>query len=94
MLFGNKFKGGAAVPHYKNTASCKTLKMNVPEKVLIPMLQHIGAPCETVVSKGDYVKVGQIIGSSDKLVSSPVHSSVSGIVSDISSGFTPAGSMW
>jgi len=90
-MFGNRFKGGAAVSHNKNTASCKTLKMGVPEKVFIPMLQHIGAPCIPVVNKGDYVKVGQLIGTSDKFVSSPVHSSVSGVVSDISPRIYPGG---
>jgi len=57
--------------------------MGVPEKVIIPMIQHIGAPCEPVVKKGDIVKVGQVIGSSDKFISSPIHSSVSGKVTNI-----------
>ena len=47
------------------------------------MLQHIGAPCAPAVKKGDRVLVGQKIGMSDAFVSAPVHSSVSGIVSDI-----------
>jgi len=77
------FKGGAAVPHKKTTADCETIKMDVPEKVVIPMLQHIGAPCKPLVKKGDVVKVGQLIGQSDKFVSAPVHSSVSGTVTNI-----------
>jgi len=84
MLKQRFFKGGAAVPHRKNTAECRTVKMGVPSVVVIPMSQHIGAPCQAVVKKGDEVKVGQVIGSSDKFVSSPVHSSVSGIVKDVS----------
>lgn len=91
MLLKSMFKGGAAVPHKKNTADCETVKMGVPEKVVIPMIQHIGAPCEPVVKKGDAVKVGQVIGTSDKYISSPVHSSVSGIVADISSRIYPGG---
>lgn len=91
MSMRNMFKGGVAVPHYKNTAGCSTVKMGVPEKVVIPMVQHIGAPCEPVVKKGDNVKVGQVIGSSDKYVSSPIHSSVSGVVSDISPRLYPGG---
>jgi len=78
------FKGGAAVPHLKRTENCETVKMKVPEKVVIPMLQHIGAPCEPCVKKGDQVKVGQVIGNTDKFVSAPVHSSVSGVVTDVS----------
>ena len=92
MMLGNKFfKGGAHVPHRKNTAECETVKMPVPEKVVIPMLQHIGAPCEPVVKKGDTVKVGQVIGTSDKFVSAPIHSSVSGTVSDVASMLYPGG---
>lgn len=78
------FKGGVAVPHLKRTENCETVKMKVPEKVVIPMLQHIGAPCEPCVKKGDQVKVGQVIGNTDKFVSAPVHSSVSGVVTDVS----------
>jgi electron transport complex protein RnfC len=92
QLFKSYFKGGAAVPHRKNTANCETIKMGVPEKVIIPMLQHIGAPCEPTVKKGDVVKVGQIIGSSDKFVSSPIHSSVSGTVTSVAPMLTANGS--
>ncbi len=83
MFIKRFFKGGANVPHHKNTANCETVKMGVPEKVVIPMLQHIGAPCEPCVKKGDTVKVGQIIGDSDKFISAPIHSSVSGTVVDV-----------
>lgn len=91
-MFTKKFfKGGAAVPHRKNTAECETVKMGVPEKVVIPMLQHIGAPCEPVVKKGDKVKVGQLIGTSDKFVSAPIHSSVSGTVKNVAPMLYPGG---
>ncbi|MDF2522841.1 MAG: electron transport complex subunit RsxC [Clostridiales bacterium] len=85
------FKGGANIPHHKNTAECVTEVMGVPEKVVIPMTMHIGAPCDPVVKKGDNVKVGQIIGMSDKFMSSPIHSSVSGTVSDVSPRLYPGG---
>lgn len=84
MFFSGKgFRGGANVPHRKNSSECETKKMGVSEKVFIPMSQHIGAPCEPTVKKGDTVKVGQVIGDSGAYVSSPVHSSVSGVVTDI-----------
>lgn len=85
------FKGGANVPHCKNTAECETVKMGVPEKVIIPMLMHIGAPCDPVVKKGESVKVGQVIGTSEKFVSSPIHSSVSGVVTDVVPKIFPGG---
>ena len=48
--------------------------------VIIPLQQHIGAPCEPIVKVGDMVKVGQKIGEASGFVSAPVHSSISGTV--------------
>jgi electron transport complex protein RnfC len=47
------------------------------------MSQHIGAPCQPLVKKGDTVKVGQVIGDTEAFVSAPIHSSVSGTVKEI-----------
>ncbi|MEN8906344.1 MAG: electron transport complex subunit RsxC [Clostridiales bacterium] len=77
------FKGGIKPPHRKNTFNMETVEMPVPEKINIPMLQHIGKECYPTVKKGDKVLVGQKIGDSDSFISSPVHSSVSGIVTNI-----------
>ena len=71
------------VSHYKHTAGCATEVMPVPDVVKISMSQHIGAPCKPLVQKGDYVKVGQLIGDTDAFVSAPIHSSVSGTVTGI-----------
>ena len=56
---------------------------NPTETIIIPMRQHIGAPCEPIVQVGDEVLMGQKIGDSEAFVSAPVHSSVSGTVTDI-----------
>ena len=74
---------GAAVPHVKATAGLPTVKMPVPEHVVIPMSMHIGAPAEPVVKKGDTVMVGTVIGKAGGFVSANVYSSVSGTVQDI-----------
>ena len=79
------------VSHEKHTAGCATEKMAVPETVCISMAQHIGAPCEPLVAKGDHVKVGQKIGDTEAFVSAPIHSSVSGTVKEISSMRSMAG---
>ena len=50
-----------------------------PDIVVIPMSQHIGAPCKPLVKKGDLVTVGQKIGDNQGLCV-PVHASVSGKV--------------
>ena len=71
------------VSHEKHTAASASEKMPLPETVSISMAQHIGAPCKPLVSKGDHIKLGQPVGDSDAFVSAPIHSSVSGIVKDI-----------
>ncbi|HOQ07733.1 MAG TPA: electron transport complex subunit RsxC [Clostridiales bacterium] len=78
-----RFRGGINPGHHKETAELETVKMPLPSKVVIPMQQHVGAPCVPLVKKGDRVLVGQKIGDSDKPVSAPVHSSVSGTVTDV-----------
>ena len=51
----------------------------VPKQVVIPMQQHIGAPCVPLVNVGDRVLRGQKIGDGEGLCV-PVHASVSGTV--------------
>ena len=51
----------------------------VPKQVVIPMQQHIGAPCQPLVNVGDHVLRGQKIGDGEGLCV-PVHASVSGTV--------------
>ncbi len=63
-----------------------------PDLLVVPMSQHIGAPCKPLVKKGDYVTMGQKIGDNQGLCV-PVHASVSGTVKAVemrphSSGMT------
>ena len=83
MILKRPFRGGASVPHRKQTAEQATLVMPVPPKVIVPLLQHTGVICDPKVQKGDFVKVGQILGDSDKLMAVPIHSSVSGKVTNV-----------
>lgn len=75
---------GITLAHKKGTEDSVTVDLPLPEKVKISMSQHMGAPCTPLVKKGDEVKVGQKIGDSDAFMSCPVHSSVSGKVTDVS----------
>lgn len=78
-----KVRGGVKVAHHKNTAEMEVIRMPEPKQVILPMQQHIGAPCTPTVKVGDIVAVGQVIGDSDKPVSTPIHASVSGKVTAI-----------
>ena len=88
-----RIKGGARLPHNKTTAEMKTVVIAPPEKVVISMSQHIGAPCTPTVNVGDEVFVGTLIGDSENFVSAPIHSSVSGAVTEITKIRLPAGNM-
>jgi len=50
-----------------------------PAEVLVPLLQHIGAPCESLVKNKQAVTLGETIGSADAFVSAPVHSPINGV---------------
>ncbi len=71
------------LPHFNNAAEIQSTEIKLPEKVVISMSQHGGVPCTPLVSVGDSVKTGQLIGTSDAVISAPVHSSVTGTVSAI-----------
>ncbi len=86
------FRGGVHPPHFKEpTSRHETLKAAGPKVVTIPLSQHIGAPCDPIVKAGDNVKVGQKIGEATSFVSSPIHSSVSGVVKAVKKCLTPSG---
>lgn len=76
-------RGGVHVAHNKNTADLPVERMPIPEKVVLPMQQHIGVACVPTVKVGDIVSVGQVIGDSDKFVSAPIHASISGKVTAV-----------
>ena len=88
-----KVRGGVKVNHHKNTAHKRVERLPIPSKVVIPMQQHIGAPCDPVVKVGDVVAVGQLIGDTDKYVSAPIHASVSGTVTAVGDIKMPNGTM-
>ena len=60
------------------TSSLPIEGIKPPGKVVIPLSQHIGAPCEPLVKIGDMVKKYQKVGEAKGFVSAPVHSPVSG----------------
>lgn len=84
------FRGGIH-PEYNKTISIKEPLREVPfpKVAQIALSQHIGAPNQPLVKKGDYVEEGQVLGLSHSFVSSPVHSPFFGKVLDIKKAFHP-----
>ena len=75
------FRGGVHPDDRKRYTASKEIQVApIPEKVIIPVRQHIGAPCSPIVAVGDLVKKGQVIAEAQAFVSSPIHASTSGKV--------------
>lgn len=87
-----KFRGGVH-PDYMKAPDEPVIVVTPPPQVIIPMAQHIGAPCQPIVAVGDYVKMGQKVGDNPAPVSAPVHSPVSGKVVAIEPRPHPLGDM-
>jgi len=74
------FFGGIHPKYNKEMSKTVTDFLTItPKQVVIPMPQHIGAPCKPLVEVGDRVLRGQKIGDGEGLCV-PVHASVSGTV--------------
>ena len=75
----------ATFPRGVHPAEAKHLAENAPievvpapSEVLIPLLQHTGAPCAPTGKPRQQVAVGDVIGDSEAFVSAPIHASVAG----------------
>lgn len=54
--------------------------IDVPDRVYIPVAQHIGKPAKIIVQPGDVVEEGQLIAVADGFVSANIHASIPGTV--------------
>ena len=78
------FKGGVHPYEGKELAKDQPIKEVLPKGDLVyPVSQHIGAPANPIVAKGDTVLRGQKIAEAGGFVSSPIYASVSGTVKAI-----------
>ncbi len=77
------FRRGTHPSANKRTKDCPLYDFSIPDKLYVSLSQHIGAPAKAIVSVGDYVKEGQMIGEGSGFVSAHVFAPVSGTVSAI-----------
>ncbi len=82
---------GIRLAHEKRTADSAFLTLPLPEKVVIPMAMHMGAPCTPTVKLRQQVCVGECIGTNEAFFSADIHASVSGTVTAISDYRMPNG---
>ena len=88
------FKLGGIHPSENKLSAGQIIKvLETPSEVTIPLGQHIGAPANPIVAKGDTVVVGQLIAEAAGFISANVHSSVSGKVKNITKVMDGSGAM-
>lgn len=88
------FERGIHPDYNKELAAGKAIvAAKLPDRIVVPLSQHIGAPAKAAVGIGDEVKRGQVLGETSGFVSSPVHASISGKVIAIADFPTAAGRM-
>lgn len=84
-------KGGVHPHEHKMAAQSAIITLEPPKQAIIPLSQSLGAPSVPVVSKGDIVKIGQLIARGESFISSNIHSSVSGKVNKIDESIESSG---
>ena len=79
------FKIGGVHPqdNKEYSAHRPIIDCGLPEHAVIPLIQHIGAPAQAVVEKGQKVKVGELIAKAGGFVSANIHSPYSGTINKI-----------
>lgn len=86
------FKIGGIHPAENKIAAGKPIEnMPLPEEVVLPVSQHIGAPATPIVKKGDKVRRGDKVADAGGFVSAPIHTPISGTVTKIDVCRTPQG---
>ncbi len=98
MFNVKSFTGGIhplhAIHHGKGLSEkCPITVLPAPSEVVIPMAQHIGAPCAPSVQVGDHVLRGQVIGTVRGFVAAPIHASVSGTVKAVENRLVTGGNL-
>lgn len=74
-----KIRGGVHPAENKQaTAGSRIMPVPLADRLFIPLQQHIGAPAEPIVKRGDKVKKGQLLANSQGVISAPVHAPTSG----------------
>lgn len=88
------FFGGVHPFEGKDMSKNRSIKDVLPgDELVFPLSQHIGAPANPIVKKGDSVLRGQMIAEAGGFVSANIFSSVSGTVKTIEPRRTVTGDM-
>ena len=75
--------GGVHPKENKLSSNQKIKEIGLPKTATISLTQCLGASPEPAVSKGDKVKVGQLIAKGNAFISANIHSPFSGTINKI-----------
>jgi electron transport complex protein RnfC len=79
-----RLRGGVHPVSRKELAADRAIRvLPMPERLYVPLLQHVGAPAQPLVNVGDRVLKGQLIGASQGVISAPIHAPTSGRILSI-----------
>jgi electron transport complex protein RnfC len=93
-LNNNSFKHGVHPPEQKKGTNGLAIKQfPFAPVIILPMVQHIGAPSEILFHEGQEVARGQLIAKANGYVSVPIHAPVSGTIRKIANVPTISGKM-
>ena len=88
----SSFAGGVHPPERKHFSAEAAIEvLPTPKQVRVPLLQHLGAPCEATVKSRAEVALGDVLGDAKAFVSAPVHASLTGTVARASVATLPNG---
>ncbi len=88
------FACGVHPPHRKSFSEgvgIREIAVKPGQVFVLPMVQHIGAPCKPVVEVKAEVSVGDLLGESASFVSAAVYSPVNGVVKQVVAMPHPSG---
>ncbi|MGO3644556.1 MAG: electron transport complex subunit RsxC, partial [Pseudoalteromonas sp.] len=78
------FPGGIHPPQQKSLSNTHAImRLPLPDKLVVPLKQHIGANGKLIVTKGEQVLKGQALTKPAANWSVPIHSPTSGTITDI-----------
>jgi electron transport complex protein RnfC len=79
------FSGGIHPDENKHLSTTRPIDTpSLPDRLILPLQQHIGVPAEACVAVGDRVLKGQVVATVPGTVGVPVHAPTSGTIEAIS----------
>ncbi|HQS37389.1 MAG: electron transport complex subunit RsxC [Methylophilales bacterium 39-45-7] len=85
-----KFNGGVHPSEHKQESTQRPIsKLAIPEKLVLPLRQHVGYVPKIKIKVGDYVLKGQMLAEAEGSVSAAIHAPTSGTITAIGEAIIP-----